>query len=163
MRPEDRERLAHVLKEVTIDLGLQPDQRHALFCILYKNLNLFNLGPTNLGRTPLVSHDIVTEAAPICQAAYRESHKECSAIKVEVQKLWEAGVASPLLSPWASPLVLVEKKDGNTCFCIDYRRLNAITKKDMYLLPKIDDTFDQLHGATIFSSVDLAVGIGKSP
>ena len=51
----------------------------------------------------------------------------------------------------------MEKKDGSTCFCIDYHRLNTITKNDTYPLSRIDDTLDHLHGATIFSSIDLAI------
>jgi len=68
------------------------------------------------------------------------------------------GVICPSSSPWASPVVLVPKKNGQLRFCIDYRRLNAITKKDIYPLPRIDDTLDQLGKAKYFTSLDLASG-----
>ncbi|GFV92956.1 hypothetical protein TNCV_1693491 [Trichonephila clavipes] len=67
-------------------------------------------------------------------------------------------VIEPSSSPWASPIVLVRKKDGSTRFCVDYRLLNDITKKDSYLLPRIDDTLDTLAGNTWFSTLDLKSG-----
>ena len=61
-------------------------------------------------------------------------------------------------SPWASPIVLVSKQDGSTRFCVDYRRLNAITKLDKFPLPQIDDSLDLLSGMKYFSTLDLATG-----
>ena len=70
----------------------------------------------------------------------------------------ENGVIVPSHSPWASPIVLVAKKDGTTHFCVDYQKLNAITKMDVYPLPRIDDSLDLLSGNSYFSTLDLASG-----
>ena len=64
----------------------------------------------------------------------------------------------PSKSPWASPVVLVQKKDGSLCFCIDLRKLNTRTVHDAYALPRIEKSLDSLSGATIFSTLDLKSG-----
>ncbi|GFX74653.1 hypothetical protein TNCV_3120851 [Trichonephila clavipes] len=70
----------------------------------------------------------------------------------------DEGIVQPSESPWSSPVVLVRKKDGSWRFCVDYRKLNSVTKKDVYPLPRIDDTLDCLKGAKFFSSMDLRSG-----
>ena len=70
----------------------------------------------------------------------------------------EAGVVQESSSPWASPIVLVKKKDRSLRFCVDYRRLNAITRKDVFPLPRIDDLLDQLKGKSVFSTLDAKTG-----
>ena len=75
-----------------------------------------------------------------------------------VSEMKDQGIIQPSISPWASPVVLVPKKDGKLRFCVDYRRLNAITKKDVYPLPRIDDILDTLGKTKYFSSLDLCLG-----
>ena len=65
---------------------------------------------------------------------------------------------SPSKSPWASPTVIVQKRDGSTRFCVDYRKINKVTRKDAYPIPRIDETLDTLAGATLFSTLDLRSG-----
>lgn len=75
-----------------------------------------------------------------------------------VDKMVHQGVVQPSKSPWASPIVLVAKKDGTTRFCVDYRRLNAVTKMDVFPLPRIDDSLDLLARSKYFTALDLASG-----
>lgn len=76
----------------------------------------------------------------------------------EVDKMLQRGVIEPCDGPWVSPIVLVSKKDGTTRFCIDYRRLNDVTRKDAYPLPTIEDNLDTLQGAIYYSTLDLLSG-----
>ncbi|GFS75099.1 hypothetical protein TNCV_1397201 [Trichonephila clavipes] len=70
----------------------------------------------------------------------------------------DEGIVQPSESPWSSPVVLVRKKDGSWHFCVDYRKLNSVTKKDVYPMSRIDDMLDCLKGAKFFSSMDLRSG-----
>ena len=72
--------------------------------------------------------------------------------------MMEQGIIRPSSSPWASPIVLVKKKNGKMRFCVDYRKLNKITKRDAYPLPRIDEILDSLGKAKWFTSLDLASG-----
>ena len=68
------------------------------------------------------------------------------------------GLIRPSNSPWTSPVVLVKKKNGTSRFCVDYRKVNAISKKDAYPLPRIDEMLNTLKGSRWFSTLDLASG-----
>ena len=100
---------------------------------------------------------------PIAQKPYRAPLTKRKMIEEEVASMLKMGIIRPSSSPWASPVTLVPKKDGTTRFCIDYRKLNAVTKKDRYPLPRIQDIFDQLEGAKIFSTLDLKSGYWQIP
>ncbi|KAL4016769.1 hypothetical protein IC575_024426 [Cucumis melo] len=95
---------------------------------------------------------------PISRAPYRMAPTELKELKVQLQELLDKGFIRPSLSPWGAPVLFVKKKDGSMRLCIDYRELNKVTVKNRYPLPRIDDLFDQLQGATVFSKIDLRSG-----
>jgi len=113
----------------------------------------------SLGHTDVIQHHIDTGSAPPVRQyprrlpyAYREEAKQ------QITDMLQQGVIQPSHSPWASPIVLVKKKDGKYRFCIDYRKLNGVTKKDAHPLPRVDDLLDALHGSHYFSTLDLRSG-----
>ena len=101
---------------------------------------------------------IPTEGPPIKQKAYRIPLPKRRVVEEELEKMLEAGVIRPSQSPWASPVTLVGKKDGTTRFCVDFRKVNDCTIKDAYPLPLIQDIFDSMQGASVFSTLDLKSG-----
>lgn len=76
----------------------------------------------------------------------------------QIDTMIQNDIITPSTSPWASPIVLVKKSDGSFRFCVDYRKVNDVTLKDSYPLPRIDDTLDNLGGAQFFSTLDLQSG-----
>ncbi|CAA0816394.1 Unknown protein, partial [Striga hermonthica] len=80
---------------------------------------------------------------------------ELQELKAQIQKLLQLGFIRPSVSPWGAPILFVKKKDESMRMCIDYRDLNRLTIKNKYPLPRIDDLFDQLRGACVFSMIDL--------
>ncbi|GFS96612.1 hypothetical protein TNCV_3943991 [Trichonephila clavipes] len=120
---------------------------------------LFSRTSEDFGRTRLTKHRIDTgEDPPIKQHLRRLSFAKQEEVHELIKDMKDNDVIEPSSSPWASPIVLVKKKDGSTRFCVDYRRLSDITKKDSYPLPRIDDTLDTLAGNTWFSILDLKSG-----
>ncbi|KAL0556882.1 hypothetical protein IC582_005399 [Cucumis melo] len=95
---------------------------------------------------------------PISRAPYRMAPAELKELKVQLQELLDKGFIRPSVSPWGAPVLFVKKKDESMRLCIDYRELNKVTVKNRYPLPRIDDLFDQLQGATVFSKIDLRSG-----
>jgi hypothetical protein len=95
---------------------------------------------------------------PISKAPYRMALSELKELKKQLQKLLDKGFIHPSISPWKAPVLFVKKKDGSMRMCIDYRKLNKVTIKNRYPLPRIDDLLDQLQGARVFSKVDLRSG-----
>jgi hypothetical protein len=102
--------------------------------------------------------ELIPGTAPISKRAYRVSGPELVELKKQIDELLEKGYIRPSTSPWAAPVLFVEKKDGTKRMCIDYRALNEVTIKNKYPLPRIEDLFDQLRGASVFSKIDLWSG-----
>ena len=78
--------------------------------------------------------------------------------KTQLYELLDKGFIRPNVSPWGAPILFVKKKDGTLWMCIDYQQINKLTVKNQYILPRIEDLFDQLKGASVFSEIDLRSG-----
>jgi hypothetical protein len=96
--------------------------------------------------------------APIYKTPYRMATPELAELKEHVKELLEKGFTCPSSSPWGAPVIFIPKKDGTQRLCVDYHALNEVTVKNKYPLPRIDDMFDQLRGACVFSKIDLRSG-----
>ena len=125
-----------------IEVEVDHEEKSQIRQLIRNHQDVFSLPSQPLGRTELVKHDIVTPSqAPIKQPVRRPPfHLKCMAD--EVQKMLRDDIIETSNSPWASPVILVEKKDGSIRYCIDYRRLNAVTQKESYQLLRIDDSLD---------------------
>ncbi|CAF1437675.1 unnamed protein product, partial [Didymodactylos carnosus] len=115
------------------------------------------------GRTGKVKHEIklLPGSQPCNLLPYRYAPARCQIIEENVREMCEQGVIVPSCSPSASPVVLAPKKDGTLRFCVDYRRLNSMTIRDAYPIPRIDDTLDSLQEAKFISTLDLRTGYSQ--
>ena len=139
--------------------GLDPDQQFQLKRFLAKWEHLFSAHDEDYGCTDVVTHTIPTgEATPI-RERYRPVpptlYKE---LRTLLQGMIASGVVHESSSPWAAPVVLVQKKNGSWRFCVDYRKLNSVTRKDDFPLPRIEDSLTSLTRAAWYSTLDLASG-----
>ncbi|GKE63974.1 putative reverse transcriptase domain-containing protein [Tanacetum coccineum] len=102
--------------------------------------------------------NLIPGAAPVARAPYILAPSEMQELSDQLQELADRGFIQPSTSPWGAPVLFVKKKDGSFRMCIDYRELNKLTVKNHYLLPRIDDLFDQLQGSSVYSKIDLRSG-----
>ena len=119
--------------------------------------DVFALNTSELGTTQLVTHSIDTGTHPPIRKPVRQTPFTLRQ-KVDqlIQEMLDQEVIERSESPWASPIVLVQKKDSGVQFCVDYHKLNQVTMLDEFPLPRIDDTLNRLSGARYFSTLDLA-------
>jgi hypothetical protein len=102
--------------------------------------------------------ELLPGTTPIAKCPYRMGVNELEKLKKQIKELQEKGFIRPSSSPWGAQVIFVDKKDGTQRMCVDYRSLNKVTIKNKYPLPRIDDLFDQLRGACVFSKIDLRSG-----
>ena len=105
-----------------------------------------------------LSIEIVPRTALVSRVPYRMSPVELKELKVQLQEILDKGFALPSVSPWGALVLFVKKKDGTLRMCIDYLPINKVTVKNKYPLPRIEDLFDQLKEAGVFSKIDLRSG-----
>ena len=146
--------------KVKIDRSnLSENQLEKVQELLHNFDHIFSKGPTDIGCTNLLKHKIVLEdETPFKQPYRRIPPGLYDEVRQHIKEMLEADVIRESESPFSSNIVLVRKKDGSLRFCIDWRQLNAKTKKDAYKLPRFDDIVDSLTGAVYFSKLDLRAG-----
>jgi len=152
-----------LLELVDTNPALTPVQKQAALRLLHDHRRAFASGAT-IGRTNLLSMSIDTSShAPISLPPYQASPNERRLIDAQLEELEAQGIIEDSNSPWAAPVVLVRKKDGGARVCVDYRRLNALTKTDCYPIPRIDDLLAHLAGKKWFSTFDANKGFHQVP
>jgi hypothetical protein len=104
------------------------------------------------------SIELIRGTGPISKRPYRMDVKDLAELKKQIEELLSKGFICTSSSPWGAPTLFVDKKDGARRLCIDYRSLNEVTIKNKYPLPQIEDLFDQMRGAKVFSKIDLRSG-----
>ena len=157
--PDPTSRKTKLLEAVGKSELLSAEQAKCLQDFLEDHHQAFSLEPGERGETDMVQMEVDTgDAAPRRQPARRMPFAVRQEVAKQLKTMQASGVIQPSRSPWASPVVMVRKKDGSHRFCIDYRRLNMVTKTDLYPLPRIDDLLDQLGKSRYFSTLDLAAG-----
>ena len=134
-------------------------QRRQIDDLIDEYQHIFARDDSDLGYCDITKHKIPTvDAIPVSQPYRRIAPTMLQEVREHLQKLKDANVIVESHSPYASPVVLVRKKDGSLRMCVDYRRLNAKTINDAFPLPRIQESFDALAGARFFSSIDFASG-----
>uniref|UniRef100_A0A8P4KCX1 Gypsy retrotransposon integrase-like protein 1 n=1 Tax=Dicentrarchus labrax TaxID=13489 RepID=A0A8P4KCX1_DICLA len=149
----------------SLDLGNVPETEQAkIRSMLKKHQAVFSAFEGDLGCTNLIEHEIpLLDNVPVRQRFRRIPPSDYDSVKAHINQLLETQVIRESCSPYASPIVLVKKKDGSLRMCVDYRQLNGKTRRDAFPLPRIEESLDALAGARWFSTMDLASGYNQVP
>ncbi|XP_076038313.1 uncharacterized protein LOC143023610 [Oratosquilla oratoria] len=140
---------------------LTTTQREDLTALLSKYQEVFRDTP---GKTDLILHDVdVGDAKPIKQAQYRVNPQRAAIIRKEIDYMLAHGLITLAQSEWSSPVILVPKADGTQRFCVDFRRVNTVTKRDSYPLPRLEECIDRVGGAHFITKLDLLRGYWQVP
>ena len=144
--------------------NLNKEQSRVVLNTLQQYGDVFSKHEFDLGLTSLTEHTIdVGNHRPIKQAPRRVPTAFADEEERIIKQMEEQGIIRPSTSPWASPIVLVRKKSGKIRPCVDYRRLNAVTIKDAFPLPRVSDCLDAVAGSTLFSCFDVTSGYHQIP
>ncbi|KFD59900.1 hypothetical protein M514_27917 [Trichuris suis] len=142
-----------------VDVELTLAEKRKLSTMLYKARKVFGTSLLDVGRCHVLKHDIRTGSAkPVRHPVRRLGPIERAEVSALIKQMLKAGIIEPPNCPWAAGIVPVRKKDNSIRLCVDYRKLNEVTRKDAYPLPRIDETLDALAGARYFSTIDLLSG-----
>ena len=137
---------------------LSNSEKELLFVLLMEYADVFSFH-SDLGRKNLTKHHIdIGDSQPIHKLPRRVSPAHRQEVRQLLNEMLKNDIIQPSNNPWSSPIILVRKRDGSTWFCIDYRKVNSVTRKDAYPLPRVDDILDTLGGSKWFSTIDLKSG-----
>ena len=154
--PEEEKRLPALPAILNLPGSMSEAQQQAARNLIRRHAELFDERPNT---TSVVTHHIETGSSPpVSVPPYRAGPSERAVIDAFIDELLKNGQIRPSSSPWAAPLLMVPKKDGSTRLCVDLRRLNAVTTRDQYPLPRTDDALDALGTAKWFTTMDLTSG-----
>ena len=138
---------------------LDHHQQNLFLQLINDSADICATSQMDIGRTSILKHEINTgNNTPVAKQAYRANPVKRQFIEQEIEDMERRGIIRKSKSPWASPVVVVDKKDNTKRFCVDYRKLNKITKIDRYPLPRIDDLLETFRTANWFTTLDLASG-----
>jgi len=137
-----------------LPIELSDEQRAKVEALLIRHRKILSTGDYDIGCTKLVEHCIDMGDARLIRQPLRMQVFEHAK---ETDEMLRHGIIEQAASPWASNVVLVKKKDGSLRFCVDYRRLNAVTYKDSHLLPLIDNCLTALSGSSWYRALDFAI------
>ena len=150
---------SNVLDEVHVNTELTEDKRKQLEEVLLKHQDIFSKSESDIGHCDRIKHRIdLTDDVPFKQPYRRIPPSMIEEVKQHLEQLLASGVIRKSKSPWSSNVVLVRKKNGKLRMCVDYRMLNKRSVKDAYALPRTEEVFDILHGAKVFSTIDMKSG-----
>ncbi|KFD60666.1 hypothetical protein M514_27175 [Trichuris suis] len=153
-----------VIKTMCADSTADDRTQRQLREMLLRYKDVISMANDDIGRTSVVRHRIRTgNAKPIKIGLRRTPHRFRPVMQTLIDRMLRQGVIERASSPWSFPVVLTTKKDGTQRFCVDYRKLNDVTEKDVQPLPRIDDAMDALAGSSWFSTLDLASGYWQGP
>ena len=144
--------------------GKNEYEKKVIHWLLLKHQNVFSKNENDLGCMHLVEHTIDTgDAKPIKQPPRKLPMAFANDDRKALEKLQTQGVIWPSTSPWALANLLVKKKDGSTRPCVDYHRLNAVTRNDAYPVPRAQDCLDSMAGSGMFSTIDILSAYNQVP
>ncbi|XP_061093063.1 uncharacterized protein LOC133125281 [Conger conger] len=145
--------------------GLSHVEQGLLWQLLLEFKDSFSLSEDDVGQTHLAQHSIDTrDAPPIRMRPRRLPMARQAAAEKALRNMQRAGLIEPSTSPWAAPIVMVPKKTKDDWrFCVDFRRLNGVTKRDAYPFPRVDESLDAVAGSSWFTSLDLRSGYWQVP
>lgn len=174
-RTKDRQYLTHssnnfanvnaIQRDISSDVStpLQGDDKIALMSVINEFSDFLISGTATTTVKTGEMHINLTSDAPVVYHPYRLSYQEKIIVREIIKDLLEKGIVRESESEYASPILLVKKKDGSNRLCVDFRALNRITVKDRYPLPLIEDHIDRLGSAKFFSCLDMASGFHQIP